>query len=594
MAGPSAPSRLRRLGLVIPIWAATLAVVVFGAVGGTMYVGAQRAAARQAEVASRQVADLTRGRLEQVMQTGASREVIERAATAILAALSNPSGYVVHLHPSPDDTEGPAAGGSSRLAWVFATGNESYERDGDRYVTYFPVVARQSCLPCHANVAPGALLSVLEVSHDLGPDLAPQRHSLLLLLLTVLPLPLLLALAASRRLGGRLSGAVRVLRDGTRKVARGEDLDEHDLSPELAYLELERVFQEVRGLAVALQETRDLRFQVEALDALVLTAEPVADWRHEVSRVTAALRRGLPVRALVTAFAGSDGSSLVVVFWNGPSTALERAALTGLTQSRWEGAGNAPPDAAFEHLDLPAPTADAPALPDLEACTVTFLGTRVPRVGGITQVGLALASSVAVRPLALRGVLSALQSSVGALHAIDGYLRQIEYHATRDVLTQLPNRRMFSELLTYEIERARRHDYAFAVMVLDLDGFKQVNDTWGHAYGDRFLAAVAEALRGVARTEDVLARYGGDEFVMLASGADAERIRLLGERLLARLATFSIEAPDGTRLGASASLGAAVYPQHGNDPQELFRCADAEMYRAKAAGKGCLRIAGEG
>jgi len=567
-------------------------VGLFVLVGGVMYVGAERSAARQAEVGSRYVADFTRARLEQVMQSGASRELIERAASTILASLAGSSPYTVRLYPAAGAASEATDQPGTRLAWVFATGREAHGREGHRYVTYFPVVAKPACVACHTKVGCGGLLSVLEVSHDLEADLAPQRLGLLLLLLLVLPLPLLVALAASRRFTARLSRAVGVVHEGARKVARGEELGPSDLTPDLAYEELEVLFDEVRVLADALQETRDLRFQVSALDAMTLSAEPVADWRNEVAHVAAALRRTMPLRALVTAFARLDGAVDVAVFWSGAPSDAERQALVGIVAAKWAGTGRAPAAGAYEHVVVPAPSSDAPALPDLGDCIATFHGTRIPRVGGVTQVGLVLASGFVVRPLVLRSVLGTLQGTVGALHAIDGYLRQIEYHATRDALTQLPNRRMFNELLACEVERARRHGYSFAVLMLDLDGFKQVNDRWGHAFGDRFLAAVAQALVAVARTEDVLARYGGDEFVLIASGADVERIRQVGQRLLERLAAFSMPAPDGTPLGAAASLGAAVFPQNGADAQEIFRRADAEMYRAKSAGKGCLRIAG--
>jgi diguanylate cyclase (GGDEF)-like protein len=359
-------------------------------------------------------------------------------------------------------------------------------------------------------------------------------------------------------------------------------------------VELDELFAEVRGLAEALMETRDLRLQLGALDAMALTAEAVRDWRNEMSRVVAALRRSIPLRALVTAFARPEGAVDVVVFWNGESSGAERRALVDLTRARWEGTGAAPDQAAFAHADLPGPRGDSPPPPPLDACRTSFFGVRVPQVGGVTQVGLAIAGDFAVRPLALRGVLATLANAAGALRAIDGYVRQIEFHATRDALTELPNRRMFFELLHYEVERARRHGYLFAVLVLDLDGFKQVNDTYGHAYGDVFLAALAANLREIARTEDVLARYGGDEFVMLLSGANAEHARAVGERLIERVAAFTLTAPDGAVLHAGVSVGVAVHPRDAASADELFRRADTEMYRAKAAGKGCLRMAGEG
>jgi diguanylate cyclase (GGDEF)-like protein/PAS domain S-box-containing protein len=166
---------------------------------------------------------------------------------------------------------------------------------------------------------------------------------------------------------------------------------------------------------------------------------------------------------------------------------------------------------------------------------------------------------------------------------------QLAYLAYHDSLTGLPNRILVEQELDLALARARRADGAAALMFVDLDDFKEVNDRLGHAAGDRLLAGVATRLRGVLRDSDVLARQGGDEFlVLLADLADdpvaaAENV---GGKLLDALREPFVVA--GTEVRTGASIGVSLYPSDAADTEALLRHADVAMYRAKAAGGGRL------
>jgi len=161
---------------------------------------------------------------------------------------------------------------------------------------------------------------------------------------------------------------------------------------------------------------------------------------------------------------------------------------------------------------------------------------------------------------------------------------QIKYLATHDGLTELPNRLMFNQLLSHAVQGAKRYRKQFAVMFIDLDGFKVVNDTLGHDAGDRLLREIAVRFKHTLRAVDVVARLGGDEFVvMMEDIAAPEQAAVLAQRILE-----ATGKPFGLASGecrVTASIGICVYPEAGEDEQTLMKNADTAMYRAKEEGK---------
>jgi len=161
---------------------------------------------------------------------------------------------------------------------------------------------------------------------------------------------------------------------------------------------------------------------------------------------------------------------------------------------------------------------------------------------------------------------------------------KLEYMAYHDALTGLPNRRMFDDRFTLMVAQARRDGMGFALALLDLDHFKQVNDTLGHDAGDEMIIEAGRRMQTVLRGGDTVARIGGDEFALLMSApvqpSDLDQICL---RLLQAFA-------EGVTLNGSAtlcgiSIGVALFPQDGRDTTQLYRAADQALYRAKSEGR---------
>jgi diguanylate cyclase (GGDEF)-like protein len=166
---------------------------------------------------------------------------------------------------------------------------------------------------------------------------------------------------------------------------------------------------------------------------------------------------------------------------------------------------------------------------------------------------------------------------------------QATYLAQHDSLTGLPNRAHTRERLGEAVERWRRHGTEAAVLCLDLDGFKEVNDTLGHPVGDALLRACAQKLAEIVRATDLVARLGGDEFCVLMGevGGPAD-VETLCERVVAALAApFAV---DGHEVAVTTSVGAAMLPTDGADPDLLLRNADIALYRAKAEGRNRHRF----
>lgn len=199
--------------------------------------------------------------------------------------------------------------------------------------------------------------------------------------------------------------------------------------------------------------------------------------------------------------------------------------------------------------------------------------------------------------------LSAVHDDSGALTHYFGFQndvtarveaeRQVRHLATHDHLTGLPNRASVLQALEQALLRARADGTQVAVMFVDLDGFKKVNDTLGHGAGDLALIATAARLRGTLREVDVLGRQSGDEFVAVLSGVPSHLAGAIAQRA-ADAVRDSFDSPlnlDGEAVTLSASIGVAVFPEHGSTAGELIGAADQAMYAAKAAGRRGFAVA---
>lgn len=172
-------------------------------------------------------------------------------------------------------------------------------------------------------------------------------------------------------------------------------------------------------------------------------------------------------------------------------------------------------------------------------------------------------------------------SDISYLKHYEAELRHLAFH---DALTGIPNRLLFAELLDQAIAGAKRNHEQLAVCYLDLDGFKAVNDNWGHGAGDQLLMEISQRLSAITRNSDALSRWGGDEFALLITGLshgqECEEVLLRIQETICQPVLLK-----GEPVQISASIGVALYPQDAQEAEQLIHCADQAMYQAKRQGK---------
>ena len=190
-----------------------------------------------------------------------------------------------------------------------------------------------------------------------------------------------------------------------------------------------------------------------------------------------------------------------------------------------------------------------------------------------------------LRLLSLLSDQAAVAISNASLH------QMISRQAYSDTLTGLPNRRALDERLEEEVQSARRNNYSFAVIMMDLDGFKDVNDTYGHSVGDDVLRLVFNQMARGVRNTDFLARYGGDELTLILTQSDMSSAQIVAEKIVEGMSKLKYKLPDGRKLKLGISGGIAIFPVNARNGPDMLRAADGALYQAKKHKRGAFEVA---
>ena len=550
---------------------------------------------------SQSVARLTFASMYQLMSQGWTREQL-LAFTRDASAANDSTSVTVDVYRGPivsalygEVRQSPA---DPDLQAALASGRDWHGTTDTTVRHLYPLAAEAKCLACHGNAKAGDILGVIDVRVEYVDFLASGRRELLTVLLIFSPIPILLALVLVWWVNRRIQNSIDALEAGIDRVNSVSDLRELRFErAETGLAEFNAAFEHVGALADRLRsiavDKELLEFEIRLLEKFIITSEVVRDWREYVSRLLVEINRVIEAYTLFCIFKVDEEVFDLEVFWHHtPSeatrTRLEARVRAALRQNpHFEHAS----DLHIQH-NVAEPDKTLPELSDQEVALQTkSLLVDTPQIGGIVGIGVnSCLVSDETRNLVLESILSTLLNVVGSIKAIYKYTRDLEYYATRDPLTNLYNQRAFWELAEYEVGRSTRHKHPFALVVIDLDNFKTINDTYGHSLGDEFLQRCSQVMQSVLRAGDVLARYGGDEFVALLPETGMEDARRVAQRLVDAVNEIAISTGTGKDAKSTVSVGIAIHPNHASDLKDLFLFADNMMYKAKAEGKNRLGV----
>ena len=339
------------------------------------------------------------------------------------------------------------------------------------------------------------------------------------------------------------------------------------------------------GLSNTLIEKDLFERQSQVLEKIILSHENVSQWKVFVQEILIEFHAIFPFNFFYIAFAEEHNFSLYLYYLGNYTESIKQTARDTLAKQMIASL-KLPFDAPIDIEEFVVKQDSmSDHIEDIHLVTVA-VPEHTPKLAGL--LGVAYASQETLTPQEesiVRSILSVLVMVVGSSKALSRTMEELEYYSMHDPLTGLYNRRYFNNMLEYEVGRSTRHNHEFSILLLDLDDFKDVNDSYGHPTGDEVLILVGEIMRSHTRKGDVATRIGGDEFAIVLTETGREGAEAAAATIGRALRERICPAPDGRHFHLTMSIGCATFPHDGESETDLLAGADLALYHAKDLGK---------
>ena len=331
-----------------------------------------------------------------------------------------------------------------------------------------------------------------------------------------------------------------------------------------------------------------LERQSQVLENIILSHEKVSQWKAFIQEILTGFRSIFPFNFFFIAFSEEHGLSLFIYYLGDYSEEVKISVRKHLAREMIGQLGlplDAPLDIEEYQIQVPE------KLDSVEEIEMISVSVSVPEFETLNLAGLLGVAYGSVKKLSpqeasvIRSILAVMVMVVGSSKVLSKTMSELEYYSTHDPLTGLHNRRYFNDMLDYEVGRSERHNHEFTVLMLDLDDFKDVNDTYGHPCGDSVLRQIAETMHATMRKGDLATRIGGDEFAIILTETGREGAMVVAEKLRTELREISFESSDGKTFHITTSIGLVTFPGDAQNVSDLMTGVDIGLYRAKELGK---------